>query len=94
MKLFLTAILLASTYTAFSVADVSKTSDNVYTASKNIAADKLAKAGKDVNDNVTILTTGCDHATTKGESAIILTGPNGTTILFSNGGTCKVSRLI
>lgn len=101
MKLILAALLFASTFTAYSVSNVVNTADNTYTADRNTGSNPptLAddpknpptKAGADVADKITILTSGCVHGTTPGETGVVLTGPNGATITFSGGGlSCKV----
>ncbi len=87
MKLLLAAIALFAT--AYSVTNIHRVADNVYTADADVVTADKAPLGN-VPAHETITTAGCDHVPGRGATAIIVTTPDGTRILFSDGGTCQV----
>jgi hypothetical protein len=102
MKLFasilltfaLVSLATAAPITAFSVSNIVRTGDNTYTADKNTVDTHGEKTpGDGIASHITIKTTDCTHVPGSGATAIYLTTPNGTEVLFSDGGTCKVKAL-
>ena len=88
MKILLAATL-ALFATAYSVANIKRVADNVYTADANVVTGKNVPLSG-VPAHETITTTGCEHTPGQGASAIIVTTDAGTRILFSDGSTCTV----
>ena len=91
MKLLVIAPLLAAVFTAFSISDVKRTADNTYTGTVSTVVNKTSKAKIPNNgDTVTVHTQDCTNVPTANESGLIVTGPTGSRLLFSNGTTCTV----
>ncbi len=105
MKLFASILLtlafatIAAAQTkiiAFSVTDVQKTSDNVYSAT----ASTVKQYGKSVpvpsnGSALTVTTEGCTHIPAKGgENGIVaVNGYEAAELLFSSGATCAVVKI-
>lgn len=92
LTLSFAALAAAQTFLAFSVSNVVRTKDNVYTAEKNTVDTHGEKSAGDYAYHfITFKTEGCTHVPGKGATAIFLGFPNGNAELqFSDGGTCKV----
>jgi hypothetical protein len=79
------------TIKAFSVNNVVRVKDNIYTAEKYIAdTHGEANAGDIAEQYITFKTEGCLHNPAANTSAIYVTTPSGARLIFSDGGTCTV----
>jgi hypothetical protein len=103
MKLFALILLTLSiaslaaaqtTYTAYTVAGVQLVAPDTYTATVNDVNAPGSKAPIPANGSVIrFATTPCTHVPATDESAIVSDGPRGRSLLFSNGGTCAITKI-
>jgi hypothetical protein len=99
MKIFASLILIlstaalasAATIQAFSVDNVIRVKDNLYTAEKYVVdTHGEPNAGDILGRYITFKTEGCLHNPGANVSAIYLRTPQGDKIIFSDGGACRV----